>query len=72
MRLGKGQRRNEQAGESKNFFDDASFLMSKSLELVWIEQEPVRVFATAHFQSATAQSGRRAAGWPQNRNLQQD
>jgi len=71
MRLGKRQRRNEGAGESENFFD-ASFLMSKSLELVWIEQEPVRVFATAHFQSAAAQSSRRAAGWPQNRNLQQD
>jgi len=31
--------------------------MSKSLELVWIEQEPVRVFSTAHFQSAAAPSG---------------
>jgi hypothetical protein len=31
--------------------------MIKSLELVWIEQEPVRVFSTAHFQSAATQSG---------------
>jgi len=31
--------------------------MTKSLELVWIQQEPVRVFSTAHFESAAAQSG---------------
>src|SRR5262245_52283432 len=31
--------------------------MSKSLELVWSEQEPVRVFSTAHFQSAASQFG---------------
>jgi len=31
--------------------------MSKSLELVWSEQEPVRVFSTAHFLSAASQSG---------------
>jgi hypothetical protein len=50
VRLPKCQFRNQQAGERDNyFFHDASFLMSKSPELVWIEQEPLRVFATVQF-----------------------
>jgi len=53
MRLGKCQWRNQQAGERDNyFFHDASFLMNKSRERVWIEQEPVGVFATVQFHLA--------------------
>ena len=49
-RLRKCQWRNQRAGESNNCsFHNASFLMSKLPELLCLEQEPLRAFATVQF-----------------------
>jgi hypothetical protein len=47
----------KQARTTIGFFMMPPFLMSNPLEFVWIEQEPVHVFATVQFHLARSTTG---------------